>query len=449
MSDPKSDPKSQTPDSHGKPVSHGHTAPSPADLLARPASGEQAGGGSLWWLWLVVLAVAGGAGYYYYPKLMGAKTGDAPAARGGGSVPVVSATARKGDMKIFLTGLGTVTAFNSVTVRSRVDGELMKVNFTEGQLVKQGDLLAEIDPRPFQVQLMQAQGQHDKDLADNKNAKINLERYRSAKDAISDQVIDTQAATVTQTDGALKIDDANIENANLQLTYCHIVSPITGRIGLRLVDLGNIVHASDPTPLAVINQLQPICAVFPIAEDDLDKVIHMPDHGKGLPILLYDRELKKILATGTLLTVDNQVDPTTGTVKFKGVFPNEDEALFPNQFVNARLLVDTKKDTVIIPAAAVQRSPTATFVYVVKSDAVAMRTITIGPSEGDDVAVETGLQPGEVVVVEGVDKLTDGAKVTAKAAGASKTKSGGKADGDPEKPAKPEKPEKPEGKVQH
>jgi multidrug efflux system membrane fusion protein len=293
------------------------------------------------------------------------------------------------------------------------------VAFQEGQLVRKDDLLAEIDPRPFQVQLAQAEGQMARDQAQLKNALVDLERYKIllAQDSVSKQQLDTQIATVTQYQGVIKSDQAQIDNAKLLLTYTRITAPIGGRIGLRLVDEGNMVRSTDQNGLAVIMQLQPIAVLFNIPEDDLPPVLKKMRAGQQLVVEAYNRDLKKKLATGTLLTIDNQIDANTGTIRCKAVFPNEDNALFPNQFVNARLLVDTRRDATIVPASAIQRSLQTTFVYVVKDDStVEVRDVVLGPSEGDDVSIDSGLAPGEVVVIEGVDRVQRGMKVAARMA---------------------------------
>ena len=318
-------------------------------------------------------------------------------------------------MGVYLNGLGLATAFNTVTVRSRVDGELIKVAFEEGQLVHAGDLLAKIDPRPYQVQLEQAEGQMARDEATLNNAKVDLTRYQvlMSQDAIPKQQLDTQVATVRQSEGAIKSDQATIDSAKLQLVYCDIHSPLSGRIGLRMVDQGNMVHAADVNGLAAITQLQPIAVIFNIAEDNLPAVTQKMRAGARLSVEAWDRDMKNKLASGMLLTIDNQVDQTTGTVRFKASFPNEDDKLFPNQFVNARLLLDTKRNVVIVPAAAIQRSPDSMYVYVVKSDnTVDVRNIVSSLTEGDQSAIDSGLEAGDVVVIDGVDKLQPGAKVS-------------------------------------
>jgi multidrug efflux system membrane fusion protein len=337
------------------------------------------------------------------------------------AVPVAGATARKGDLDVYLTGLGTVTALNTVTIRSRVDGQLIRVHFREGQLVHQGDLLAEIDPRPFQVQLMQAEGQKAKDEATLENAKVDLARYviLVQEDSISKQQLDTQAATVNQLEASVKSDQAQVESAKLNLTYSRITAPISGTIGLRLVDTGNMVHATDPNGLLVITEIQPITVVFTIPADHLPQVLQQVKAGKKLPVDAYDRDFKNKLATGSLLALDNQIDQTTGTVRIKAIFPNENLALFANQFVNARLLVDTLRGAVIVPTAAIQRSPQSTFVYVVKLDStVEMRNVDVQLTQGDDTTIGKGIAPGETVVTDGVDKLQPGTKVALATAGA-------------------------------
>jgi multidrug efflux system membrane fusion protein len=317
-------------------------------------------------------------------------------------------------MGVNLSGLGAVTPLNSVTVRTRVDGQLMSVKYQEGQLVNAGDLLAEIDARPFEAQLTQFQGQLDRDRALLENAKVDLERYRVLyrEDSIPEQQLATQESLVRQYEGAVKNDQGLIDSTKVQLAYCRITSPIGGRVGLRLVDPGNIVHATDTGGLVVITQIQPIAVVFTLPEDSIPQVLDKLDRRARLTVEAYDREQRRKLATGSLLTIDNQVDPTTGTVKLKATFPNADNRLFPNQFVNARLLLDVKRGAFVVPTAAIQRSPRGAFVYVVKPDqTVAVRQVTVGVADGDSVAIDSGLAVGEQVVVDGADRLRDGAAV--------------------------------------
>jgi multidrug efflux system membrane fusion protein len=346
--------------------------------------------------------------------------------------PVVVGTARSGDVAITLDGLGTVIPLKTVTVRSRVDGELVRVLFAEGKIVKAGDLLAEIDPRPYQVQLTQVEGQLARDQALLDNARIDLQRYRTlfAQDSIAKQQVDTQESLVRQYEGTVKADQGQVDNARLQLTYARITAPIGGRLGLRLVDQGNIVHASDANGLVVITQLQPVSVVFTVPQDSLPGVLKRVRSGAQIPVEALDRNQKTRLATGVLLSVDNQIDPATGTVKLKAQFPNEDGSLFPNQFVNVRMQVDTRHDATIVPSAAIQRSAQGTFVYVVKEDGTAaLRKVSVGVAEGENVTIDSGLAPGERVVVEGSDRLRDGAKVQAADANAPSTPGRGGAAG--------------------
>ncbi|BFU94081.1 MAG: multidrug efflux system, subunit A [Nitrospira sp.] len=367
--------------------------------------------------WLLGLAAACVLALGGYALL--AKSGEEPSRAGqvpGGArtLPVLVVPARTGDIGVYLNGLGSVVPLNTVNVKSRVDGQLMQVLFQEGQLVREGDLLAQIDPRPFEVQLSQAEGQMARDLAQLKNAKLDLERYKGLvkQGYIPKQQLDTQEAMVRQLEGIVKADQSQIDNAKLQLAYSRITAPISGRVGLRLVDPGNMVRANDTNGLLVITQLTPITVVFTIPEDSLPPVLERLNSGRQLAVDAFDREQKKQLASGKLLTVDNQIDPNTGTVRLKAVFANEDGSLFPNQFVNARLLLDVKHGVTIVPSAAVQRGAKGTFVYVVKEDrTVAVRTVALGTTHGEDASIDSGLAPDELVVVDGTEKLREGSKV--------------------------------------
>ena len=329
-------------------------------------------------------------------------------------MPVVVATAEKGDLPVYLIGLGTVTAFNTVTVRSRVDGQIVKVNFTEGQFVHQGDSLIEIDPRPYQVMLEQAEGQLAKDQAQLHDMQVDFERYQLLynEGVVPKQQVDTQQAQVGQYQGAIKADQATIDNAKLQLVYAHITAPISGRVGLRPVDIGNIVHASDTTGLLVITQLQPISVIFTLPQDQLQQVLVKLRGGGQLPVEAFDRDDTTKIADGKLATIDNQIDPTTGTYKLKSIFSNENNILFPNQFVNIHMLVDVKRNLVIVPAAAIQRGPQGTYVYVISGGDVAnIRPVKIAQTSGNNIGIGSGLNSGDVVVIDGSDKLQDGSKV--------------------------------------
>ncbi|WP_157605864.1 MdtA/MuxA family multidrug efflux RND transporter periplasmic adaptor subunit [Schlesneria paludicola] len=388
---------------------------------AKPAVSPSASSSGYGWLIWIVL-IGGTAGGWYtreqWLPYVGPYVGldnKPPAKPPVRVIPVVTAKVVQKDMQVYINGLGTVTAFKTVTIRSRVEGELVKVAFTEGQIVREGDLLAEIDRRPFDVQLQQAEGQLARDEATLKAADFTFKRYEElqAQKAIAAQQVDDQRSIVQQTTGAIQSDRATVANAKLQLDYCHITAPISGRIGLRLVDQGNIVRANDPNGIAVITQLQPIALVFTIPQDDISRVQKANRDDQPLVVTAFDRNFKTKLALGKLSAIDNQVDATTGTVRLKAVFDNEDGLLFPNQFVNARLLVDTKKDAIVVPTAAVQRGPNFSFVYVVQEDeTVELRNVTVGMSEGAESAIESGLAPGEVVVTEGLDKLQKGTKIT-------------------------------------
>jgi multidrug efflux system membrane fusion protein len=366
------------------------------------------------WLLLLALCSIGAAGYWVFAKT---QNQSAVAARRDSEpppVPVSVDRARAGDIPVYLNGLGSVTPTNTVSVRSRIDGELQKILFQEGQFVRQGDLLAQIDPRPFQTQLDQFEGQLARDQAQLNNARLDLDRYQKLSNdgVITRQQFDTQAATVRQFEGVIRADQAQIDNARLQVTYCRITSPLSGRIGLRLVDVGNQIKAADPNGLAVITQVQPIAVLFTTPEDNLAQVLKRLRAGERLPVEAYDRSGQNKITDGRLLTIDNQIDQATGTTRLKAVFDNSDNALFPNQFVNVRMLVETRKNQILIPAVAIQRGPQGTFVYVVKQDqTVEIRQVQVGTIEASQAALQSGLSDGEVVVVDGVDKLRAGSKV--------------------------------------
>jgi multidrug efflux system membrane fusion protein len=339
---------------------------------------------------------------------------------------VAVAKVEKQDVPVYLVGLGSVTAFYTANIKSRVDGQIMHVNFKEGQLVKEGDLLILIDPRPYQVQLEQMQAQIFKDQATLRDAKLNLDRYNTIlpSGSIAQQQVDTQKSTVDQLDGQVRTDQAQIDNAKLQLVYCNITAPFTGRVGLRQVDPGNIVHAADTTPMLILTQLQPIGVIFTLPEDQLPTVAqHMKN--STLMVEAYSRDDQTKLATGKLMTIDNQIDQTTGTAKLKAVFDNKDNQLWPNQFVNANLLLETRKNSTVVPTAAILRGPQGAFVYAVKPDStVEARTVAISLTQGNTTVVASGVAPGDTVVTDGQDKLQTGSKVEPRNSGPSNTPNG-------------------------
>jgi membrane fusion protein, multidrug efflux system len=381
------------------------------------------------WLWVLIVVVVAALGYWYFRGPKASTEAQGPAAPGGSAkgqgrqgsgaggfaVPVVVATAQRGDLPVYFNGLGTATAFNTVTVHSRVDGQITKINFQEGQFVHQGDRLLEIDARPYQVQLEQAEGQLAKDQAQLRDVQVNYERYQLLykEGVIPKQQVDTQGAQVGQFEGSIKGDQGLIDSAKLQLVYSHVTAPISGRIGLRLVDVGNIVHATDANGLLVITQLQPIAVIFALPQDQLPQVATKLRDAQQLMVDAYDRDDTTKIESGKLLTIDNQIDISTGTYKLKAVFNNDKNLLFPNQFVNVHLLADVKKNLMIVPASTIQRGPQGTYVYVVQNgNTVKIQTVTLAQTAANTVGLSAGLNPGDVVVVDGQDKLQDGSKVS-------------------------------------
>ncbi len=386
-------------------------SPAGPDSTRKPSASSPTTGSSHWFAWLALALLVGLASAFVWRRSESRQTaapGTPP------PVPVVVARAERGDIGDYVTGLGTVTPINTVEVRTRVDGQLMTVAYKEGQMVRQGAPLVEIDPRPFQVQLEQAEAQLLKDQAALQNARIDLERYESliAKNAIAQQILQTQRATVAQDEATLKTDQAAIDSAKLNLDYCHITAPISGRIGLRLVDPGNMVSAAANTPLLVITQTQPISVIFTIPEQQVAEVRAPLKAGRSLRVDAMDRDGTDVLASGELTTLDNQIDQTTGTLKLRATAPNRDDALFPNQFVNARMLVQERRGVTLIPNAAVQRNALTTFVYVVTRDqTVALRNVTLGTADAERSEVVLGISPNELVVIQGVDRLRPGSRV--------------------------------------
>lgn len=370
------------------------------------------------WLWILIILALAVGGYFYYRAHTSAASKAAPASGGRGAsagpVSVAVATALKQDIPYYLSGLGSVTPFNTVTVKSRVDGQLQKVYFTEGQFVHEGDLLAEIDPRPFQVALEQMQGQLARDQAQLNNARVDYARYDQLhkEGVVAQQQVDTQNALVGQLDGAIRADQAQIDNEKLQLVYCKITAPLTGRVGLRLIDQGNMIRATDPNGLVVITQVQPIAVLFTLPEDSLQDVIQHMRHGE-LAVEGYSRDDQTKLATGKLVTIDNQIDPTTGTARFKAVFNNQDLSLWPNQFVNIRLMLDVRKNAIVVPLAAIQRGTQGSYVYTVKNGRANLQPVQVDLTQGNISLIANGIAEGDQVVVDGQDRLQSGSSVEA------------------------------------
>jgi multidrug efflux system membrane fusion protein len=386
------------------------------------------------WFWVLIL-ILGGIIFFLHQRAKSAAGTTSASGRGGfgsSNIMVSTAKAQTGDIGIYVNALGVVTPLNTVSIVSRVQGQITKIYYQEGQMVHAGDPLVEIDPGPNQAALTQAEGQLARDSAQLEDARLDLARYQEAfaSNAIPKQQLDTQVALVHQDEGTVKLDQGLLDNAKVQLAYCHITAPISGRVGLRLVDVGNIVQANATNPLLVITELQPISVIFNVAEDDLPQIQKQLQAGNTLTADAFDRAQTKKLATGTLLTLDNQIDPTTGTVKFKAIFTNDDESLFPNQFVNVRLLVDTLEDVTLLPNTVIQRSADSAFVYVLKPDSTgtnqiaSMQTVTVDTTDGNVSAVEE-IDPGTMVVADNFNKLTDGAKVTVRPANGGAGKGGG------------------------
>lgn len=372
---------------------------------------------------LIIAALAAGGWYWWHSSHNSApeKTAHAGEGKGGGRrggtgalAPVQAAEAARQSVPHYLSGLGTVTAASTVTLRSRVDGDLMALHFTEGQQVEAGQLIAEIDPRPYQVALTQAQGQLAKDQATLANARRDLARFEklAKTNLVSQQEMDTQRSLVNETLGTLKADEGGVASAQLNLTYSRVTSPIAGRVGLKQVDVGNYITSGDTNGIVVITQTHPIDLVFSLPENTISTVLTAQKSGQPIPVEAWDRSNKTLLTSGTLLSMDNQIDATTGTVKLKARFVNSDDSLFPNQFVNARLKVSTLQDAIVIPSAALQMGNEGNFVWVVNSEnQVSKKLITPGLQDSQKVVVSAGLNAGERVVTDGIDRLTEGAKV--------------------------------------
>lgn len=367
------------------------------------------------WVWLIVFVVLAAASYWMYHQYQAAQAAHhaTGAMRNFGAVPIATGVVQKGSIGVYVEGLGAVTPLKTVSVVSRVQGQIVAIHYREGQMVHAGDPLIDIDPRPYQAQLTQVQGVLARDQATLAQARIDLDRYRAAlaRNAISQQQVYDQEQLVKQSEGTVGNDQGAVDNAKVNLDYCHITSPIDGRVGLRLVDLGNMVQANGTTALVVVTQLHPITVIFSIAEDYLPEIQKQLRTGRKMVVQAYDRTAETLLETGSLLTLDNQVDPTTGTIKMRAIFANPDNMLFPNQFVNARLLVDTQQNMNLVPTAAIQRNADGAFLYVIGSDKTATATpVTIGTTNADVTAV-TGVTAGQTIATNGFDKLQNGAKV--------------------------------------
>ena len=363
---------------------------------------------------LLVLVAVAAVGWWLYGRQPAPPPPQGRQNAFGGAMPVVTAPALTGDIDITLNALGTVTSLATVTIRSQISGQLVRVAYQEGQMINKGDLVAEIDSRPYELALAQAQGALERDQALLQTAELDLKRYQelAKTNAIPRQQLDTQVSLVAQDKGLVIADQAQINTQKLNIAYCHIIAPITGRAGLRLVDPGNYVTANDASGIVVLTQLQPISVIFTVAEDNLPQIVKRLRAGATLPATAFDRSGAVKLATGVLKTLDNQIDTTTGTLKLRAEFGNEDDSLFPNQFVNIQLLVDTLHDATVVPSSAIQRGAPGTFVYLVNADnTVTVKPVTLGPASAEQIAIQSGLAPGDGVVIDGADKLRNGARV--------------------------------------
>jgi multidrug efflux system membrane fusion protein len=430
------------PKSFPLPAGPGHRPPETAAAAPADHSRSAASRGRSPYPWLLgaiaVVLVAGCVWWIRRPDPAaesgtGRGTGRAGAARTGPlSVAVVSA--KKGDVSVYLTGLGTVVPLVNVTVRAQISGQLVREAVAEGQMVNRGDLLAVVDPRPYEVALEQAEGQLKQAQSELKDAQIDAARYATLErqDSIARQQVDKQFALVTQYEGLVQTSQSAVDGAKLSLEYCHITAPVAGRLGLWQVDPGNYVTSGDANGLATLTQVKPITVVFSLPEDDVPEVAARLRSGANLPVDAYDRTQTRKLATGSLVTIDNQVDPTTGTFRLRARFANGDESLFSNQFVNVRMLIEVQRGAIVIPASAVERGQQGTYVYVIKPDhTAAARPVTLGPTEGERVAVTAGLDPGELVVTDGADRLRDGIAVTVQGAAPGRRRRAGAAGDEP------------------